>query len=44
MRSYVSFVKQLGLSEDVYTAMMYENARRLPGGQPERQLRRGTTQ
>ncbi|MBK6487488.1 MAG: amidohydrolase [Gemmatimonadetes bacterium] len=29
MRSYVSFVKQLGLSEDVYTAMMYENARRL---------------
>jgi len=29
MRSYVNFVKQLGLSEDVYTAMMYENARRL---------------
>lgn len=29
MRSYVSFVKQLGLSAESYTAIMYENARRL---------------
>lgn len=29
MRSYVNFVKQLGLPADAYTAMMYENARRL---------------
>lgn len=29
MRSYVNFVKQLGLPEEAYTAMMYENARRL---------------
>lgn len=29
MTSYVKFVKQLGLSDDAYHAMMYENARRL---------------
>lgn len=29
MRSYVSFVKQLGLSSEAYTAIMSENARRL---------------
>lgn len=29
MRSYVNFVKQLGLPADAYTAMMYENSRRL---------------
>jgi uncharacterized protein len=29
MKSYVKFVKQLGLSDDAYHAMMYENARRL---------------
>ena len=29
MKSYVKFVKQLGLSDDAYHAMMYENARQL---------------
>lgn len=29
MRSYVSFVRQLGLADDAYRAMMYENARQL---------------
>jgi predicted TIM-barrel fold metal-dependent hydrolase len=29
MKSYVDFMRQLGLSEPDYRAMMYENARRL---------------